>query len=354
MAFANVMGEVGAFMKTLLRQSIKGLLMSTVVWATACSQVGFSPSSKLDELSIPDGNQKETFNFNDDNTEAKVDVLFVVDNSASMMDEQAKLGSALSSFIGSLGKIDWQLGITTTDITDGPYGVKGSLIPMKGTSGKILTKNTPNFASAFEHTVYADVLETCNEADIPCPSSDERPLAAAVLAMQKKNTDNAGFFRSGADLAIVILSDEDEGSDGTDAIAAAAVIAAFHTVFGGGKTLSAYGIIVQPGNIACYTAQAANAGHYGTYAASLALLTGGVTGSICDADYGPALASIGNRVRDMVKSITLKYTPDQASVQLIMTPFDSSLTWTFENNQIIFNKPPTKGTRIDVVYLPKK
>lgn len=341
-------------MKTFVRQLNVGLLVASAVWATACSQVGFSPSGDQASLQIPSTDQKETFNFDDDGNRAKVDILFINDDSASMISKQNKLGAALNPFITNLKNIDWQLGITTTDITDGPYGTKGSLIPMKGTPYKILNKNVPNFPQVFANTIHADVLETCNEADIPCPSSDERPLEATVMAMQKAYTVNNGFFRDGADLAVIILSDEDEGSDGTNAIAATAVISAFNAVFGKGRTLTAYGIIVRPGDVACYTQQAQTSGHYGNFISQFVLATGGVTGSICDADYSSTLAKIGQRVHDAVKTVTLKYVPEAATVQLIMTPFDSSLTWTITGNQIVFNKAPAKGTRVDVVYLPKQ
>jgi hypothetical protein len=342
------------FMENLLKQAFKGVILSSVVWATACSQINFAPSADQSSFNVPDTDQKETFNFDDDGTRNKVDILFVNDDSASMINKQNKLGAALNPFITNLKNVDWQLGITTTDITDGPFGQKGNLIPMKGTSLNILNKDVPNYAAVFANTIHADVLETCNEADIPCPSSDERPLMAAVMAMQKRYTQNAGFFRDGADLAIVILSDEDEGSDGTNAIAAIAVMQAFNAVFGNGRTLTAYGIIVRPGDTACYTEQAPTSGHYGNYISQFVALTGGVTGSICDADYSSTLAAIGQRVHDAVKSLTLKYLPDASTVQVNILPEDPSLTWTLIGSQIVFNKAPAKGTRVDVIYLPKQ
>jgi len=341
-------------MKTLLRNCTKGFVLGMAVWATACSQVSFAPGDPNASFELPNGSQKETFSFDDDGSGAKVDVLFVVDNSGSMYEEQGRLGSALASFITSIGQIDWQIAITTTDISDGPYGLKGSLLPFAGTNTKVLTKNVPNYPAAFANTVVRQETLTCNGTTIPCPSGDERPLQAAVLAMQKASGENAAFFRNGADLAIVILSDEDEGSNGANAITAPAVVAAFATVFGGAKTLSSYGIIVQPGDTACYNQNQPSGGTYGHFASTLAKLTGGMTGSICATDYGPALSSIGNRVRDMVKSVTLKFTPDPDTVQIVIRPFDSSLTWEIVGNNIAFNKPPKKGTRIDVVYLPKQ
>ena len=68
----------------------KGLVLSTAVWATACSEVSFTPGQDISSLGLqPDGSQKESFTFDDDNTAAKVDVLFVVDNSPSMLQEHS-------------------------------------------------------------------------------------------------------------------------------------------------------------------------------------------------------------------------------------------------------------------------
>jgi DNA-binding NtrC family response regulator len=40
-------------------------------------------------------------------------------------------------------------------------------------------------------------------------SSRDEPLKASIMAMEKSRTDNLGFFRENANLAIVIMSDED-------------------------------------------------------------------------------------------------------------------------------------------------
>jgi hypothetical protein len=337
-------------METFIKNKLlKVLLMGTAVWATACSDVAFSPDpNAVEVLEVPDGYMLETFGFSEQDTRAKVDILFVVDNSGSMTDEQIKLGPALASFLTSLARIDWQIGITTTDVSNGPHGVKGTLVPFKGTSTRILNKNVPNYAAAFSSTVVRDELVGCSGST--CPSSDERPLEAIVMAVNKRNTENSGFFRSGADLATVILSDEDEGSTGTGtspATVLANVVAAFGT-----KTYTGFGIVIKPGDTACYNSQTSSVGQYGTYASGLALLTQGLLGSICDADYGPALASIGQRVREMVKSITLRMMPNPDTLQIRIRPFDPNLTWTIEGQTITFNTPPKPGTRIDIMYLP--
>lgn len=338
-------------MKTLKSKLYQGLVLSAAVWATACSEVKFDPAAKPGDGSLAvKGPQVEAFNFDDEAAKAKVDVLFVVDNSESMLDEQTKLSTAFSSFTSSLGQIDWQMAMTTTDVSAGPHGIKGDLVNFKGTSSNILTKNTPNFAGIFSGTVVRDELQGCDDITVPCPSPDERPLEALVMAMQKKDSSNSGFFRSGADLAVVILSDEDEGSNGLNAIAPLAVLNTFQNIFGTAKSFSAYGIVIRPGDFPCYNSQVANAGKYANIITAFTVLTRGVTGSICANDYGPTLASIGNRVREMVKSISLKYVPDPATVKITFSPADPSLTWTIEGNTVIFNKVPARGTKMEVTY----
>ncbi len=340
-------------MESKLRMCLRGLLISSVVWATACSDVKFTPGDENASLGLADGAQKETFSFDDDGAGSKVDVLFVVDNSGSMYEEQTRLGAALNSFITGLGNVDWQIGITTTDISNGPYGLKGSLLPFAGLNSKVLSKDSLDYATAFKNTVVRQEVLTCDNVNVMCPSSDERPLEAAMMAIEKSKGENAGLFRAGADVAVVILSDEDEGSNGLNAIAASAVIQAFAQTFGGSKSLTGYGIIIQPGNTACYNQNTAGGGQYGTYAAGFASLTGGVTGSICDTDYGPALTNIGNRVRELTKSVNLRFAPNPDTVQIVIRPFDSSLTWEIHGTTISFNKPPKRGTKVEVVYLPK-
>lgn len=330
---------------------IKLSLVSTLAWATACSQVAFSPGDQLESLESVDGYNTESFTFNDDGSGAKVDVLFVIDNSGSMREEQSKLSTALASFVGSIQRLDWQIGITTTDVSNGPQGIKGSLVPMKGTNQKVLTKNVPGYANIFKNTVVREETIGCTNN---CPSGDERPMEAIRMAMEKKNTDNAGFFRDDSDLVTIVLSDEDEGSNGTNALSPSTVIDHFKSIFGNVKRLTGFGIIVRPGDLSCYNTQSQNGGNYGNVASNFASLTGGETGSICDSDYGPALASIGERVRKVSQSVTLRSLPKPETLQLRTVPADPDLTWTLEGQTIQFNKLPAKGTRVDIVYMPNK
>ncbi len=334
-------------MKSMAR---KICVTSSIVWVTACSGVSFTPyGNPFNELDVAEGYSHESFAFNQDAESAKVDVLFVIDNSTSMLEEQSKLSAALASFIGSIARLDWQIGITTSDVSNGPHGLKGELVTMKGSAAKILNKNIPDYEELFKSTVVREEVIGCTN---DCPSADERPLEAIRMAIDKQNGDNAGFFRPDADLVTIILSDEDEGSDGLNAISAGDVLDHFTLAFGVDKRLTGFGILIQPGDTACYDSQVKTGGHYGLRATELATLTGGVTGSICDSDYLNTLASIGERVREVSSTVTLRELPMPETIQLRMSPFDPDLSWSIEGQTIRFNKLPRKGTRVDIVYMP--
>lgn len=174
------------------------------------------------------------------------DILFVIDDSGSMSQEQANLSANLGAFIDALVaspvQNDFQIGVTTTAIEDFagsqaypasspspgvPYP-DGALVAIRqdalglGMSGtfvydpvvyaatggwggnRILAKGSPTLAQDFK----ANVLVGLHG------SGKEQPFRAARLALTDRLLDaNAGFLRPGARLAVVFVTDEDDCSD---------------------------------------------------------------------------------------------------------------------------------------------
>jgi len=285
-------------------------------------------------------------------TNEQVDILFVDDNSASMETEQRALGSRFTSFINELSGVDWQIGITTTDVSVGLYGIQGSLLTMSGLSTKILTPSTPNADVVFANTIERPETVNCIMRGT-CPSGLEQPLRASIMAMDKQLTDNAGFFRSNADLAIVILSDEDEMSDGrTGATTGQAVIDRARSLWPS-KKISAYSIVILPGDSSCLAQQGSQFGataYYGTKAVEFSNLTGGVTGSVCESDYSPMLANIGRKVVELINSVQLSRIPIPGSVSVNFVPPQPNITFTVSGDKVIFSAPPAPGTLVEVSY----
>jgi hypothetical protein len=283
----------------------------------------------------------------------KIDILFVDDNSASMETEQNALGSKFSSFSEELQGIDWQIGITTTDCSAGTYGICGSLLQLSGLTQRILTPVTPNFLQVFKNTIERPETPNCSFLGT-CPAGFEEPLRASMTAMDKRMTDNNTFFRTDSDLAIVILSDEDEGSNSPASLASRPqdLVNKFNSIWPSGKAFKVYGIVIKPGDSACLAQQLGQAGgfgFYGNYISQAVGLTSGITESVCAPDYSVTLKTIGESVRTLTNSVTLSRTPVAGSVTVSFTP-NQAITWKVIGDKVVFDTPPTPGTQINVSY----
>ncbi len=147
----------------------------------------------------------------------KMDVLFVIDNSGSMAEEQMNLAANFPKFIEVLNtfhesKLDYRVGVTTTSfptkflgITVGT-GEEGALLKSASMTHPWLERTDPNVSETFTTIATVGVDG----------SGQEQPLKAAQAAVTTRVADqsNAGFLRPDALLAVIILTDEDDGSAG--------------------------------------------------------------------------------------------------------------------------------------------
>lgn len=137
------------------------------------------------------------------------DVLFVVDNSCSMQEEQAALAGHFEGFFQHLfaHNIDYHIGITVLDdwATQPPVGALFGPTPF-------IDSGTPDPVNAFtaNMTMGADGMGSC-EVGL---EATQRAVTAPLI-----DGPNAGFYREDARLAVVIVSDEVDGCIyGCDAI----------------------------------------------------------------------------------------------------------------------------------------
>ncbi len=286
----------------------------------------------------------------------KLDILVISDNSYSMEVDQKKLGKKFSNFISAIQDIDWQIGITTTDTSDGIYGIKGSLLNLTGTQNYILTPQTLEPEKRFLETVVRRETMTCETA-ADCPTGDEKPLVAAMMAMSKRSSYNAGFFRNNVNLVVLVISDEDESAVGGKA-SPTEVVDHFRSIWGTTKKLVTHGIVIEPWNEKCLKKQQTDSelGIGGSYAFSvsdLARLTGGTLIDICKGDYGQDLSKLSRNMRVLVNSFDLGEAPTPGSVQVTMTP-SSSISYVVEGTKIVFATAPPAGTHIEITYTPKQ
>ena len=147
--------------------------------------------------------REETFNQAESETK-KLDIVWIIDNSGSMADEQAALGDNFSAFIDSFitKNVDFKMAITTTDTSSSTK--KGQMVSgsdIKLTS--IRAQQNPNqFKSDFRSLVKVGTRG----------SGSERGLSASEGFMEKYSSS---FLRADAYLAVVVISDEEDQSAST-------------------------------------------------------------------------------------------------------------------------------------------
>jgi hypothetical protein len=264
-----------------------------------------------------------------------------------MEPEQRKMSTKFNDFISSIRDIDYQIAMTTTDL-DSKHALKGRIVTWEGTSTKLLTPKTPNAEKAFLQTIQRNETIECNRKGAVCPSSNEQPLRATKMAIDLRNTDNRGLFRSDVDTVVIVLSDEDEMSTGgSNATTPDQVLSHFEAAFGKQKRFVAHGIIIKPGDQACLKEQ--KNGAYGTKVAELAQKTGGTIGSICEPEYGSQLTAISEQVRKLVGTFVLNQEPLPGSVRVRLTP-NGDARFRVEGKKVIFSTPPAAGTRVEIEY----
>jgi hypothetical protein len=220
---------------TRARTVVAGLLLSGCTvgdapHAPATTDAGAPPVLDSDAGTPPTGGGCE-----------KMDVLFVIDDSASMEEEQANLILNLRSFVdvldayrtGSGGQLDYRLGVTTTAGLAQVYAItpefpgeepepilefdefppaNGALLhpdrcmPDRAWIERADGSTAPNFA--------------CRAVVGTTGSGLEMPLLMMERALTTRVEDgaNAGFVRDDALLVVVVLTDEDDCSSPADRV----------------------------------------------------------------------------------------------------------------------------------------
>lgn len=150
----------------------------------------------------------------------KIDLLFVIDNSGSMGEEQTNLGQNFPAFIEVIAEsgLDYRVAVTTSGV-DYSYTMQTPIgdLPMSqdgGDNGAMrqgcgMTRRWIEPTDADPVGTFACVANVGTSGP-----SDEMPLAAMRMALEDRMQDgtNAGFHRDDALLGVVFLTDENDCS----------------------------------------------------------------------------------------------------------------------------------------------
>jgi hypothetical protein len=150
----------------------------------------------------------------------KMDIVFVIDDSGSMGEEQANLATNFPKFVSVLdattsgtGKpLDYRVAVTTTGKSYSLVVLGIPTPPEKGDDGKF--RNNCGGPKRWLERGEAGNFFPCRAKVGTSGPSEEMPLEAMRLGLDERMKDgtNAGFLRDDALLAVVFLTDEDDCS----------------------------------------------------------------------------------------------------------------------------------------------
>lgn len=229
-------------------------------------------------------------------TNPQVDILWVVDNSCSMAEEQEKLADNFPAFMQFFidSGLDWHVGVVSTDTyADDERG------KLQGAAGyRYLTPASPDPIALFPEM---SILGTRG-------SGDEKGRRAVHLALTDplKSGFNRGFYRDDASLNVIVISDEDDysGSDPTRN-----EFINFLTTLKEDPELVTFSSIVGPVG-GCPTA------FPGPEYISVSEAVGGIVESICSSDWAPVLEELGLRAAGLRREYFLSEIPVPGTIRV--------------------------------------
>lgn len=332
------------------------LLWTGTLLLTACSDNEFARATKTDSFSQAPSN--------------KVDILWVIDNSTSMQEEQDAVAAAADSFLTVVetADMDFHLGVISTDISDtnadagvllGSPNVMSSDCLLDGDAGDCTYK-----------TDFEQLVKRGTDGD-----DQEKGLGAALAAVSPPliDTYNAGFLRDDSLLMIIILSDENDCTD-DGALGATATGENCYTEYDklvpvsnlvrdledvkaetGGVVLNG---IIGP-DVADHCSDSVPGSRYQTAIEML----GGIEADICQDDYTENMSEFGLRATGILDTFQLSKQADPDTIEVEVDPPDldpfiveaddvNGYTYIEDYAQIHFNgdSVPARGSLINVKY----
>ena len=236
---------------------------------------------------------------------AKVDILWVVDDSGSMGDEQAALSYNFDVFINDFIQrdIDFQMAITTTDPRSGRSGV------MKGDASRLTREAARADADAFKD-YFKQAIQVGTRG-----SGSERGLQTSNDFFDNYRS----WTRDDAYLVVVYLSDEQDQSSG-----------AVENYVNGLRSLK-----TQPGMVKAYSIVTQTIDPRkqwetrGTRYEEASNLTGGEIADIHQ-DFHTTLSNFGFKILELLDSFPLSGVPVNTDIEISVNGQPITVGWTYD------------------------
>lgn len=299
-----------------MRKSI--LLVPAALLAGACK-----PEQNIARVTTTDFFVQEPTN--------EVDILWVVDNSRSMEDEQAEVAAKFQDFITNIetSNADFHIGVVTTDLESSDQKGKLQGDPLYLTS-------EDDYVGLFQQRVTVGTKG----------SDQEEGIDAALQALSEPLVSgfNAGFRRAGATLSIIYVSDENDCTDRgalagyTDAGACydhSDLLIDIKDLIDGYKGLQTQAErIIVSAIVGPTIDQGCEGSVPGTRYLSMAQAFGGIKASICEADFSRIMSDLSLEVSGVQTSFQLSHEAVEETIEVLVDDVlvepDEANGWTYD------------------------
>jgi len=258
------------------------------------------------------------------------DILWVVDNSCSMSDEQSSLALNFSSFLDIVEvlDIDYHVAVVTTDSSYFQGAVP------------IMTPSTPDVHAAFADAVSLGTGGSGNEQGLIFGITAVTPPLAAP------GGPNDGFLREDAGLRAIFVSDEEDQSPDT----VTAYVNAFQALKVNPDHVVLSGIT---GQLSGCSGPGGNAYANQRYEQAISM-TGGISESICAASWINALSNLAWLSMSWQDTFELSQDPVEETIEVELNNVPVYVGWDFDAvlNAVVFQPDyvPDTGDLITIRY----
>jgi hypothetical protein len=307
------------------------LLAISVFFVVSCSEK--SPK-KVPVKEVEKVTTEEVAPISKDSFRPELDVLFVIDDSGSMMDHQRNLEANISKFADALVRIkylDYHVGVISSSATVPFWGGPASSCcgQLEG-SVRYVERNTPNGINVLARNM---IVGTDGDGV-------EKFFDPVYMALTEPNLSgyNKGFYRDTANLAVIFVTDTEDQSVNFTATSFYQFLLSLKG--NPDKILIAAANIGDKNVTKCLPNEASEINYYNGLD-QLLQMANATTFSLCD-DFGDKLADLGQKIVAKSQTMYLQQIPVPETIKVYLDgvelPSDYKYGWTYNasNNSIEF------------------
>jgi len=267
-------------------------------------------------------------------TVSAVDVLWIIDNSCSMDQEQAGLTQNFASFMEYFTNsgLDYHVGVVSTDMQS------------NGHSGKLVTDGGTTYIDS--NMSSADAIASFGRRARlgTSGSGNEKGLDAGFAALTTHESGyNRGFLREDAALAMIVISDEEDYSN-----VSVAEFVSWATAIKSHEDLTSFSSIVWTNQ--CGSGPGGET--IGTKYITATTQIGGILWPICDTSWNTVLTELGMQAAGLKREFFLSTVPVESTISVVVNGVEGTEYVFYLGTDFEYDRTRNSITFLDFVPEP--